>query len=81
MADNAAAQLREHILLLTERCPHEVSFDACPFRRLGGLTWTTRRSLFDRLDLAALTTLFDLTEPCRCPSDPRRHAIGPGAST
>lgn len=73
MPESEAPALRELILQLTEQCPHRVNFDACPFRKLSGLTWATRRSVLADLDLASLTLLFDLTAPCRCPSDPRRR--------
>jgi hypothetical protein len=63
--------LREKMLSLTLACPRGKHLAKCPFLRLSGLSYDSRKTLLAQMGREALLTLFDLAV-CRCPADPRR---------
>ena len=65
------ADLRERIYSLTLFCPKGLNVDDCPFRMLNALCNGTKKDVLAHMDYIALVKLFDYSNTCRCPADPR----------
>lgn len=64
-------ELRGKIVSLTLCCPKGIAVADCPFRMLGELCHGTKLSTLEQMDYAALMSLFDFSNTCACPADPR----------
>ena len=76
-SNDPASELRKNLLSLTYSCPKGSFAPHCPFSLLAGLSDTSRRAVFERMDYNELVLLFDLVPQCACPVDPRNQPVRP----
>lgn len=68
------AELRGKIVSLTQSCPKGIETPDCPFKMLGELCHGTKMNTLKQMDYEALLSLFDYSNTCICPADPRHAA-------
>lgn len=68
--------LVEDLDSLCTLCPKGSYTEKCPFKYFAGVSWPTRKSLFEQMELKQVTKLFDLATDCSCPKDPRSQDQG-----
>ena len=57
---------------LCSACPKKAYTEKCPFQKFQGISSSSRKALFEDMDMERVLRLFSLATDCSCPKDPSK---------